>query len=370
MIFPFLIMERHMEQERNLSTEGSSRPAPQASSGSPDMFGPSLWQEKQPHDGSCHLDIDCIDPTDCIAIPELDKSIIENRPGPSGLTNTAASQRCIDMEVQDMPHNPEEAPNGVEKTLSTAASTDPYEPDTQTQPSQQACFVRDASDFPADPTELPLSSVQGPRKYYEFSHVEIRNPRPSKMVSPSVETQRDTVASPVSSCHHLPTTEGPWHLNGTILSIDLRHADFPTRFGKSTFRVFGGQVIQLLTLVHGPIKASPPKTVPGAKISTKKRKLNRPVPSAGPLSSEQKQCLLRLREEGYTWNEIAARFPGRKKGTLQATYYTTLKKLHPSSCLPQQRSRRFPTESRWSHSPSQRLGHTRYSLRSRGSAVN
>lgn len=353
--------------ERNLSTEGSFRPALQASSSSSDMFGPSLWQEEQPRDGSCHPDIDCIDPTDCNAIPESDKSIIENRHGPSGLTNTAASQRCIDVEMQDMPHNPGEAPNDVEETLSTAASTDPYEPDTQIQPSQHACFFRDASsDFPADPTELPLSSVQGPEKYNEFSHVEIRSPCPSKVASPSFEADGNTVASPVSSCHHLPATGGPWHLNGTILSIDLRHADFPTRFGKSAFRVFDGQVIQLLTLVHGPVNVSPPKPIPGAKSSAKKRKLNRPAATAGPLSSQQKQCLLRLKEKGYTWNEIAARFPGKKKGTLQATYYTTLKKLHTSTSLPQQHSRRPPSEPRFSHSPPQRLRHRRYNLRSRG----
>ncbi|KAE8386904.1 hypothetical protein BDV23DRAFT_133057 [Aspergillus alliaceus] len=358
-------------EERNLSTEGGSRPAPQASSGSSDLFDPFLWQEEQPRDGSCHPDIDCIDPTDCIAIPELNKSIIENISSRSGLTNTAASWGDIDVEMQHSPHSPGEAPNDVKKTLSTVASEDSREPDTQVQPSQQPSFTRDvSSDLPADPTELPLSSVQGPRKYYEFSHIEIRNPRPSipsKMVSPSVETERNTAASPVSSCHHLPATGGPWRLNGTILSIDLRHADFPTRFGKSTFRVYDGQVIQFLTLVHGPIKVSPPpKLIPGAKTSTKNRKLNRPAATAGPLSSEQKKRLLRLREKGYTWNEIAARFPGRKKGTLQATYYTTLKKLHPSTSLPQQRSRQSPSEPRRSHSPSQRLGHPRYSLRSRG----
>ncbi|KAI9923504.1 hypothetical protein MW887_008616 [Aspergillus wentii] len=285
-------------EEHNRSTEGGSRPAPQARSGSSDLFDSFLRHEEQRRDCSCHPDIDCTGAADCIAISELNKSIIENTPSCSGLTNTATPRRDMDVKMQDAPHSPGEALNDVEEALSTAASEDPREPDTQHQPS----FTYDASsDFPTDPTERPLSNAQGPRNnYVEFSRVEIRNPGPSKMASPSVETERNTVSSPVSSCHHLPTTGGPWHLDGTILSIDLRHAEFPTRFGKSTFRVFDGQVIQLLTLVHGPVKVSPPKPIPGAKTSTKKRKLARPAATAGPLSSEHKQCLLRLREKGYT----------------------------------------------------------------------
>jgi hypothetical protein len=142
--------------EHNLSTEGGSRSAPQASSGSSDVFDPFLWQEEQPRDGSCHPDIDCTDATDCIAIPELNKSIIGNIPSQSSLTNTTASQQDIDMEMQDTSHSPGEAPNDVEKALSTAASKDPREPDTQVQPSQQPSFTRDASsDFPPIPQNRP-----------------------------------------------------------------------------------------------------------------------------------------------------------------------------------------------------------------------
>ncbi|KAA8652084.1 uncharacterized protein ATNIH1004_000988 [Aspergillus tanneri] len=332
--------------------------------------------------------VDCSDATNCTSIPELNELFIENVTGCSGLTtnpSTVASWGDIDVEMQDVPHNLGEAPKSTERASNnTTSSEELCDSSTPLQPSQQRSFTYDtSSDISAHFTELPLSSVQDPQtKRAEFSHVEIRDRRPLEMTRSSVEALGNPVYSPISSCHHPPTTNGPWHLNGTVLSIDLRYAEVPTRFGKSTFHVFDGQVIQILTLVHGPIKAPPPqKPISSAKTSTKKRKLNRPAAAAGRLSPKQKQCLVQLREEGYTWNEVTSRFPGRKKGTLQAAYYTTRKKLNQQASLPRQHPRRLVSERQGSGSLSHRqtetignselrqgnnLEHPRYNLRSRG----
>jgi hypothetical protein len=155
----------------------------------------------------------------------------------------------------------------------------------------------------------------GRKTFAKFSHVEI----PSR---PRAEVSRPLVArtSPNQrdwSCHP-SLTNGPWRLDGTTLSIDLRDAEqVPIFVGYSSFRVYDGQLTQSLTFLQGPTK-SPPVNEPAQTPSPT-------VPARGPLSTEQKQRLVKLRQEGYTWDEIVPKFPGRKRGNLQAIYSRSLK---------------------------------------------
>lgn len=125
-----------------------------------------------------------------------------------------------------------------------------------------------------------------------------------------------------------PCANGPWRLDGTILSVDIREAErIPVFVGYSTYRVVDGQLIQSITLVQGNTR------LPFAEKVTKERghrtrKTCKADPATiirGPLSLKEKRDIVRLKEEGYTWNEITSRFPGRKKGTLQGIYYTQIK---------------------------------------------
>ncbi|RJE18045.1 hypothetical protein PHISCL_09619 [Aspergillus sclerotialis] len=100
--------------------------------------------------------------------------------------------------------------------------------------------------------------------------------------------------------------------------------------GYSTYRVVDGQLIQSVTLVQGNtglLYTEKPmcKVTQERGYGTRKTCEADPTISRGPLSLEQKQDLVRLREEGYSRNEITSRFPGRKKGTLQSIYYSQRK---------------------------------------------
>lgn len=81
-----------------------------------------------------------------------------------------------------------------------------------------------------------------------------------------------------------------WCLDGLILSIDIQNADFPISLGKSSFHVFGNQVIQILTVIHGLVEAFlSQKTAPSTKVNKKKQKFSYPaaaVAAAAPLSSK------------------------------------------------------------------------------------
>lgn len=45
-----------------------------------------------------------------------------------------------------------------------------------------------------------------------------------------------------------PCANGPWRLDGTILSVDIREAErIPVFVGYSTYRVVDGQLIQSIT---------------------------------------------------------------------------------------------------------------------------
>ncbi|KAL4862070.1 hypothetical protein BDV12DRAFT_190677 [Aspergillus spectabilis] len=164
-----------------------------------------------------------------------------------------------------------------------------------------------------------ISSYQSCRKTFaEFSHVEI----PSR---PIAEVNRPLAAiTPLDqgdwSCHP-SLTNGRWRLDGTTLSIDLRDAEqVPIFVGYSSLRVYDGKLTQSLTFFHGPADGPP--------VNKSAVKPNPPMPARGPLSLEQKQRLVKLKQEGYTWDESVIKFPGRKRSNLQAIYSKSLKDLH------------------------------------------
>ncbi|KAK6810765.1 hypothetical protein RU639_013519 [Aspergillus parasiticus] len=176
-----------------------------------------------------------------------------------------------------------------------------------------------------------------PQKYVEFSHVEIRN-SPIESGRHVVGASEETFDAQTECSYHHSLAPGPWRLDGTILSVDIREAErTPVFMGYSTFRVISGQLFQSVTLIQGNVRQPPTRKSRNPTCRLKKqnisrtrrmRKTDRDLPattSTGPLSREQKQGLVHLREEGFTWNEIASRFPNKKKGTLQAAYYSWLR---------------------------------------------
>jgi hypothetical protein len=306
----------------------------------------------------------------------------------------------FNMDVQDPLQHPGVEPKDLEVLLA-AVPSDGLGPDVQFQTRQELGVNRDGNSVvpvhatgvrSKDPHVAPnspnsLGFRPCPEGYLEFSHVEIRNHRPLENTTSSIETL-ENVTSPSSSCCHSKETSRTWCLDGSILSIDIQNADFPIGLGKSSFHVFGNQVIQILTVVHGPVEAFlSQKTAPSTKVNKKKRKFSRPAAAAAaaaPLSSEQKQYLLELRDQGHTWNDIVAKFPGRKKGTLQAIYYAKVKNLrNPTSRdqrytgRPKSAARSFQGLSRTRGNTigtgvstvcqtENEVGYSRYSLRPRG----
>jgi hypothetical protein len=118
------------------------------------------------------------------------------------------------------------------------------------------------------------------------------------------------------SCHPL-LTNGPWRLDGTTLSINLRDAEqVPIFVGYSSFRFYDGNLTQSLIFFQGPTNGL---------VNNSARKPSPSVPARGPLSLEQKKRLVRLKQDGYTWDEIVPKFPGRKRSNLQAIYSRSLK---------------------------------------------
>lgn len=155
------------------------------------------------------------------------------------------------------------------------------------------------------------------KTFAEFSHLEIpKRPiaeenRPLITITPLAK--RDWSCQPSS-------TSGPWPLAGTTLSIDLRDAEqVPIFVGYSSLRVYDGKLTQSLRLFHGPADHPP--------VSKSAVKPYPPMSAVGPLCLEQKQRLVKLRQEGYTWDEIVIKFSGRKRSNLQAIYSQSLKDL-------------------------------------------
>ncbi|KAL2859799.1 uncharacterized protein BJX67DRAFT_33571 [Aspergillus lucknowensis] len=209
------------------------------------------------------------------------------------------------------------------------------EPTTRREPTLDPSIVlKDgsvASDKSAPARSSARSSTYRNRRktFAEFSHVEIPSRPVAEVSRPSVATtphdRRDW------SCHP-SLTSGPWRLDGTTLSIDLRDAErVPIFIGYSSLRVCNGQLTQSLTFFQGPADSPPVNKSAGKPSPT--------VSARGPLSLEQKQRLVKLKHEGYTWDQIVTKFPGRKKRNLQAMYSRSLKDFRCSGSLHDHRSR-------------------------------
>ncbi|KAL4934206.1 uncharacterized protein BDV17DRAFT_2873 [Aspergillus undulatus] len=164
-----------------------------------------------------------------------------------------------------------------------------------------------------------ISSHQSSRKRFaEFSHVEIPSRPLAEASRPSVETA--PLDRSDESCHP-SLTNGPWRLDGTILSIDLRDAEqVPIFVGYSSFRVYDGKLTQSVTFFQGSVGGQPVN-----KSACAAGKPSPRIPARGPLPLEQKQRLVDLRQKGYTWDEIVTQFPGRKRSNLQAIYSRCVK---------------------------------------------
>ncbi|KAL2861019.1 uncharacterized protein BJX67DRAFT_317614 [Aspergillus lucknowensis] len=205
---------------------------------------------------------------------------------------------------------------GTQGFVSTGPTT-PQEPIVDPPIVQgNASFAFDKSNS-ARSSSSRISSYQSCRKTVaEFSHVEI----PSR---PIAEVNQSSVAiTPLDrrdwSCHP-SLANGPWRLDGTTLSIDLRDAErVPIFVGYSSFRVYDGKLTQSLTLFQGSADGPPVNRSVGNPSPP-------PIPARGPLSLEQKRRLVKLKQEGYTWDEIVTKFPGRKKSNLQVIYSRSLK---------------------------------------------
>ncbi|KAH1805492.1 hypothetical protein KXX19_006335, partial [Aspergillus fumigatus] len=182
--------------------------------------------------------------------------------------------------IQDPLQHPGVEPKDLEVLLA-AVPSDGLGPDVQFQTRQELGVNRDGNSVvpvhatgvrSKDPHVAPnspnsLGFRPCPEGYLEFSHVEIRNHRPLENTTSSIETL-ENVTSPSSSCCHSKETSRTWCLDGSILSIDIQNADFPIGLGKSSFHVFENQVIQILTVVHGPVEAFlSQKTAPSTKVN-------------------------------------------------------------------------------------------------------
>lgn len=219
-------------------------------------------------------------------------------------------------------------------------------------------------DRPISMSKSP-TSIKSEKKYVEFSHVEISTTSP-RTPQPEISIIKGHVVD--QTCCHAPLSRGPWRLDGNILSIDIREAQrIPISAGTSTFRVLDGQLFQTITMSLGAVGTTS-KPANSARITRKTG-----VSAArGPLTSERKRYLVRLRDEGYTWNQISAKFPGRKKESLQAAYYRELKRLPTRVSQRLERTSSSHTRSKESSNPEsrkrcqvKRIRCSRYNLRCR-----
>ncbi|PYH50958.1 uncharacterized protein BO96DRAFT_202586 [Aspergillus niger CBS 101883] len=219
-------------------------------------------------------------------------------------------------------------------------------------------------DRPISMSKSP-TSTESEKKYVEFSHVEISTTSP-RTLQPRIPFTKGHVVD--QTCCHAPLSRGPWRLDGIILSIDIREAQrIPIRAGTSTVRVLDGQLFQTITMSLGAVDTtSKPANFPRV---TRKRGVSA---ARGRLTSERKRYLVRLRDTGYSWNQISAKFPGRKKENLQAAYYRELKGLQTQVSQPLERTSSSHTRSKGSgnsESPKpcqvKRTRCSRYNLRRR-----
>ncbi|GKZ54475.1 hypothetical protein AnigIFM49718_010288 [Aspergillus niger] len=328
-----------------------------ASVGSPQLQHTLHELAEEPLDNPRHPDVHYSEMPDCVGalgpdtVPNvcvIDLDELESYP-------PVSSPREFGVDAQDSLQHLSAEPKNFEVLLA-AVPSDRLGPYTQFQ-TRQELSVNRAGDsvVPVHATGLQSNDPNAARRtpnsaslrpfpegYLELDYVEIPQYRPLAKTKSSAKTLATTTNRPTPSCSHSEDTSRAWRLDGSSLSIDIQNASFPIGLGKSSFHVFDGQIIQTLTIVHGPVEAFPSQVPAPSTKGNKEKRI--PTDSAAPLSSGQKQYLLDLREQGLTWNEIVAKFPGRKKAMLQAIYYTKVKELrNPTSR--RQRRRRRPTPS-------------------------
>ena len=86
-------------------------------------------------------------------------------------------------------------------------------------------------------------------KWQWFSHVEIRNIQPPTAAIIPAEPDGKSANVEAGNIYCSPRDYGPWRLNGTTLSIDIRNIErIPVIAGFSTYRVVDGHLFQTLTL--------------------------------------------------------------------------------------------------------------------------
>ncbi|KAL4891340.1 hypothetical protein BDV59DRAFT_182260 [Aspergillus ambiguus] len=279
---------------------------------------------------------------------------------------TSATTHISRPRSQRSGRNPGHSPGDRSKQTSTPSDPGP-EQRFPRQTDSETFVVNKASTCddlrPRTRSPSPTKSTKG---YAEFSHIEISNASTARTVRLTKLDPKDEVENP--SCRHFPPNRGPWRLEGTLLSIDLREVQrLPIFAGTSSFRVLDGQVFQTITLSLGAVDSS----LPPRKKSPRVPRQKGVSATRGPLSSKQRRHLVQLRDEGRTWNQVCVEFPGRKKGTLQTAYCKELKRF-PSqvSRSAQRRSspRKTPNAGNSPNSQShqaKKTGGSRYYLRAR-----
>ncbi|KAL5332611.1 hypothetical protein BJX70DRAFT_392852 [Aspergillus crustosus] len=275
-------------------------------------------------------------------------------------------------------HDPNTCPHSVAGAQGYASARPTTPPEPIVESPIVFADLSSASDKSAPARSSPrTSSHQSRRKRFaEFSHVEIPSRPLAEASRPSVETA--PLDRSDESCHP-SLSNGPWRLDGTILSIDLRDAEqVPIFVGYSSFRVYNGNLTQSVTFFQGPVGGPP--------VNKSARAAGKPsprIPARGPLSLEQKQRLVDLKQNGYTWDEIVTQFQGRKRSNLQAIYSRCVKDSrslssrhndttgHPFSIPRPSSERRSLAEiagnARIKAGQTKQVKKSRYNLRARGS---
>ncbi|ODM20290.1 hypothetical protein SI65_03343 [Aspergillus cristatus] len=322
-------IESRLSEEQNLEENGPvalGTPCEETSDMN-DAVNPS----DQPPEGHQFIgsrSIACQSPSSCretnsVRIPRLDQDRCPEPPAHVNLEATVLHNEevtpCEDAEIAASPCY----------SINKGLDSDTNQPIAS--PPKHAQLIN--GQMSAPPTLHSPSPIQPRTKQVEFSHAEIRslqepdpNSGPEEPVTQCAGSDFENTNTNSPSNAHCP-----WRLSGTTLSIDIHEAEhIPIFIGYSTFWVVDGQLFQTMTLSQGNVELAPAKRpvhnlVEQDCSAENRKKTGRPPSNRGSLSPDEKRKLVKLRDEGYTWNEIAIQFPHKKKGTLQSIYYSRLK---------------------------------------------
>ncbi|KAL5041457.1 hypothetical protein BDW71DRAFT_201372 [Aspergillus fruticulosus] len=259
---------------------------------------------------------------------------------------TSSLQLYSDKEIEDSaPITDGQSESNQEPPTQERASLEPSIPREAI--IDATSVIADASFASNKPTpSLPSSRISDQQCYRktfaEFSHVEIPS-RPLADANRPSDKNTSVIDQPDKTCNP-PLTNGPWRFDGKTLSIDIRDAEqIPTLIGYSTFRIFDGMLTQSLTFFQELAMDERIK-----KSANRAGKFEPSTSARRPLSSEEKQRLVQLRQQGYTWDEITSRFPGRKRRALQAVYSRSQKDVRSLSSRHKQHPKYSPSAPRLS----------------------